>query len=280
MKRPRSRAARALAAAFVLVTAALAAAGCGGAMSGEAKEPAMSSDRAAMVPPPMQARQFLAEPAARARYWARSMLGWPRIAAARPNDAHRALATLERSNALTGVITQNVDGLHQAAGSLRVVELHGALARVRCLDCGAHEPRKSLQERLHAENPGWDAHSAPLAPDGDADLEAALSTFRIPPCLDCGGVLKPDVVFFGENVSRPVVDAAWSLFDEADALLVVGSSLTVYSGFRFVRRAAERGIPVAIVNIGPTRGDEHAAVRIDARLGDLLPRLATALGLP
>ncbi|UQA55260.1 NAD-dependent protein deacetylase [Polyangium aurulentum] len=229
---------------------------------------------------PMQARQFLAEPTARARYWARSMLGWPRIDAARPNDAHRALAALERSSALTGVITQNVDGLHQAAGSLRVVELHGALARVRCLDCGAHEPRKALQERLLAENPGWDAQAAPLAPDGDADLEAALCTFRVPPCLACGGVLKPDVVFFGENVPRHVVDAAWSLFDEADALLVVGSSLTVYSGFRFVRRAAERGIPVAIVNIGPTRGDEHAAVRVDARLGDLLPRLATALGLP
>jgi NAD-dependent SIR2 family protein deacetylase len=226
---------------------------------------------------PMQARQFLSEPTARARYWARSMLGWPRIAAARPNDAHRALATLERSSALTGVITQNVDGLHQAAGSQRVVELHGALARVRCLDCGAHEPRTSLQERLHAQNPGWDAHTAPLAPDGDADLEAALSTFHVPPCLACDGVLKPDVVFFGENVPRPVVDAAWSLFDEADALLVVGSSLTVYSGFRFVRRAAERGIPVAIINIGATRGDDHATLRIDARLGDLLPRLATAM---
>jgi NAD-dependent SIR2 family protein deacetylase len=229
---------------------------------------------------PMQARQFLAEPQARARYWARSMLGWPRIAAARPNDAHRALATLEQHEKLTGVITQNVDGLHQAAGSRRVVELHGALARVRCLDCGAHEPRRSLQERLHTANPDWHAHAAPLAPDGDADLEAALSTFRVPTCLACGsGVLKPDVVFFGENVPPPVVEAAWSLFDEADALLVVGSSLTVYSGFRFVRRAAERGIPVAIVNIGPTRGDEHAALRIDARLGDLLPRLATALAV-
>jgi NAD-dependent SIR2 family protein deacetylase len=229
---------------------------------------------------PMQARQFSADPQARARYWARSMLGWPRIAAAHPNDAHKALATLEQHQKLTGVITQNVDGLHQAAGSQRVVELHGALARVRCLDCGAHEPRKSLQERLHAENPDWHAHSAPLAPDGDADLETALSTFRVPTCLACtSGVLKPDVVFFGENVPRPVVDAAWSLFDEADALLVVGSSLTVYSGFRFVRRAAERGIPVAIVNIGPTRGDEHAALRIDARLGDLLPRLARALAV-
>lgn len=227
---------------------------------------------------PMQARQFFADPGARARYWARSVIGWPRIAQAAPNPAHRALAALEQAGVLGGVITQNVDGLHQAAGSRRVVELHGALARVRCLGCGAGELRASLQERLLAHNPGWDAHAAPLAPDGDADLEAALSAFRVPGCLACDGVLKPDVVFFGENVPQPVVDAAWAIFDEADALLVVGSSLTVFSGFRFVRRAAERGVPVAIVNLGPTRGDELAALRIDARLGDVLPRLAAAFG--
>lgn len=227
---------------------------------------------------PVQARQFIADPAARARYWARSVVGWPRIAEARPNAAHRALSALERRGAITGVITQNVDGLHQAAGSERVVELHGALARVRCLGCGALEPRAALQERLLEHNPGWDAHAAPVAPDGDADLEAALAGFRVPGCAACDGVLKPDVVFFGENVPAKVVESAWALFDEAEALLVVGSSLTVFSGFRFVRRAAERGVPVAIVNLGPTRGDPLAALCVDARLGDALPRLAAALG--
>ncbi len=231
---------------------------------------------------PMQARQFVADPAARARYWARSMSGWPRIAAARPNAAHQALAALERAGHLAGTITQNVDSLHQAAGSERIVELHGALARVRCLGCGAIEPRASLQERLIAENPGYALPSpkTALAPDGDADLEHdAFADFHVPVCLGCGGVLKPDVVFFGENVPARVTEAAWALFDEGEVLLVVGSSLTVFSGYRFVRRASERGVPVAIVNLGPTRGDEHAALCVDARLGDLLPQLVAALGV-
>lgn len=228
---------------------------------------------------PMQARQFVREPLARARYWARSMNGWPRFAAARPNAAHHALAAMEKMKGLCGIITQNVDGLHQAAGSERVVELHGALARVACLACGAIEPRTSLQERLVAENPSFALPNAPLAPDGDADLDAStFADFHVPACLGCGGVLKPDVVFFGENVPAPVVERAFSLFDETEVLLVVGSSLTVYSGYRFVRRASERGVPVAIVNLGPTRGDDHAAYRLDARLGEVLPRLAAALG--
>jgi NAD+-dependent protein deacetylase sirtuin 4 len=229
---------------------------------------------------PMQARQFHHDARARARYWARSMNGWPRFAAARPNPAHGALAALERARVLIGTITQNVDGLHQAAGSARVVELHGALGRVRCLGCSAIEPRASLQERLVAENPAWAVPAAPLAPDGDADLDPGhFDDFCVPVCLGCGGTLKPDVVFFGENVPGPVTEAAFSLFDEAEVLLVVGSSLTVYSGYRFVRRASERGVPVAICNLGPTRGDDHAAVLVDARLGELLPRLVAALGV-
>jgi NAD-dependent deacetylase sirtuin 4 len=229
---------------------------------------------------PMQARQFHTDPRARARYWARSMSGWPRIAAAQPNVGHQALAALERTGVLAGVITQNVDGLHHAAGSNRVVELHGALARVRCLGCGSIEPRASLQERLIAYNPGWAVRSAPIAPDGDADLDGGLfDDFRVPVCLGCEGVLKPDVVFFGENVQPHVKDSAFSLFDEGEVLLVVGSSLAVYSGFRFVRRASERGIPVVIVNLGPTRGDELATLCIDARLGEVLPRFVEALGV-
>jgi len=227
---------------------------------------------------PMQARQFLHEPRSRARYWARSMNGWPRFSAARPNAAHEALAAIERAGHCAGVITQNVDGLHHAAGSERVVELHGALARVRCLQCGVIEARASLQERLVAENPAWAVPAAPLAPDGDADLDPGyFDDFCVPVCLACGGTLKPDVVFFGENVPPRVTEEAFSLFDEAEVLLVVGSSLTVFSGFRFVRRASERGVPVAIVNLGPTRGDEHAALCVDARLGEVLPKLAAAL---
>ncbi len=229
---------------------------------------------------PMQGRQFVTDYRARARYWARSMNGWPRIAAARPNLGHSALATLERNGQLVGVITQNVDGLHQAAGSQRVVELHGALARVRCLECGQLDSRANVQERLLLSNPDWAGQTAPIAPDGDADLDGALfDEFCVPVCHGCGGVLKPDVVFFGENVSPQVKDNAFALFDEGEVLLVVGSSLTVYSGFRFVRRANERAVPVAIVNLGPTRGDELATLRLDARLGDVLPRFCAALGV-
>lgn len=216
------------------------------------------------------------------RYWSRSAIGWPRLANARPNAAHVALAELEHAGIVSGVITQNVDGLHHAAGSRRVVELHGALADVLCLGCNGPEPRTTYQTRLLDANPGWLDHAAATraepAPDGDVELpDAALDSFVIPECTMCGGVMKPDVVFFGENVPRARVDNAWRLFDEGDILLVAGSSLTVYSGRRFIHRAAECGRPVAIVNIGPTRGDDVACVKIERRVGDVLPDLADLL---
>lgn len=226
---------------------------------------------------PIQYRAFVSEAAARTRYWSRSAIGWPRIAAARPNAAHRALAAMEAAGHVGGVITQNVDGLHQAAGSRRVVELHGSLAAVRCLACRADEPRTAFQARLLAHNPGWQHQKVEIAPDGDAELGSPVRGFVVPACLSCGGVLKPDVVFFGESVPRERVDTAWQVFDEAEALLVVGSSLAVYSGYRFVRKAAREGKPVGIVNLGETRGDAEAEVRVEGPAGAILPRLATAL---
>jgi len=227
---------------------------------------------------PIQHGQFVRDAAARRRYWARSAIGWPRVAAAEPNAAHAALADMERTGTVAGVVTQNVDRLHARAGSRRVVELHGALAEVACLACGAREARAETQERLLALNPGFASRAAELAPDGDADLPAELiEGFRVAGCAACGGVLKPDVVFFGGSVAPDVVAAAFALVDGAEALLVVGSSLEVYSGYRFVRRAAERGVPVAIVNLGPTRGDPLAALRWDERACAALPALAELL---
>lgn len=228
---------------------------------------------------PVQYQQFVRSEEARRRYWARSFRGWPRFSVARPNAGHEAVAALEAGGAVIGVVTQNVDRLHHRAGSQRVIELHGALAEVRCLQCEAREPRARLQQRLRALNPGYAPAIAELAPDGDAELAGGLErTFEVPPCEACGGVLKPDVVFFGENVPRPRVEEAWAVVDDADALLVVGSSLAVFSGYRFVRGAAERGMPIAIVNLGETRGDPHATLRVDAPAGEVLPRLAQALG--
>ncbi|HEX2204610.1 MAG TPA: NAD-dependent protein deacetylase [Longimicrobium sp.] len=231
---------------------------------------------------PMQYQEFVRSEAARVRYWARSTAGWTRVSAARPNAGHAALARLEEGGAVRGVITQNVDGLHHAAGSRRVVELHGSLAAVRCLACEAAVPRGAFQARLRAENAEWAARLAEdgvePAPDGDAELPAwAMERFRVPACEGCGGVMKPDVVFFGENVPKARVDEAWRLFDEGDVLLVAGSSLAVYSGRRFVYRARERGVPIAVVNLGPTRADESAAVKVEGRLGEVLPALAGAL---
>jgi len=235
---------------------------------------------------PIQLQEFLRSEATRARYWARSAVGWPRMTAARPNAAHEALARLEAAGLVRGLITQNVDGLHQAAGSTRVLELHGSLARVRCLACPAIVERGEFQEWLAVANPEWSARTlesaggvdGEVAPDGDAEVEpAALDGFRVPPCPVCAGILKPDVVFFGENVPRDRLTQAWDLFDQGDVLLVVGSSLTVYSGRRFVLKAQERAMPVAIVNVGPTRADDVAAAKVDGCLGLVLPRLTEVL---
>jgi len=230
--------------------------------------------------PPIQHREFVDHADRRQRYWARSMLGWPRLAGARPNPAHRALVELEAAGLLAGLITQNVDGLHHAAGSQEIVELHGGIARVRCLACNVVTPRAELQDRLAEANPRWSerARAVDTAPDGDADLpDDLVADFAVVACAACGGVLMPDVVFFGGSVPRETLDAAWSAFDRAEVLLVVGSSLTVFSGYRFVRRAAERQVPIAILNRGPTRGDEHAELRIDAHAGVALPALARAI---
>ncbi|MEM9068676.1 MAG: NAD-dependent protein deacetylase [Myxococcota bacterium] len=225
---------------------------------------------------PIQFRQFMKDAAARRRYWARAMIGWRKFAGKQPNPAHDALAELERAGRLTGLVTQNVDRLHHAAGSEQIVELHGALAEVICLACRAISPRHDLQRRLERANPGFGSDDVEMAPDGDAELEA-VEGFNVVDCESCGGPLKPHVVFFGEGVPKPRVDAAWSIVDSADVLLVVGSSLAVFSGYRFVRGAAKRGQPIAIVNLGETRGDPHATIKVEARAGELLPELVRAL---
>ena len=229
--------------------------------------------------PPGQMQAFLDQPATRRRYWARSMRGWPVMAAARPNDAHRALAALERDGRVHGLITQNVDGLHQQAGHRRVLELHGALAEVLCLGCGDRVSRASVQRRLERDNAFVLRAAAAAAPDGDADLaeDLDLADFRVPACERCGGVLKPDVVFYGDSVPRERVADAADLVDNADALLVVGSSLMVFSSFRFARRAHERGIPLVAVNEGVTRADDRLTAKLAADCAQALPRLAATL---
>jgi NAD-dependent SIR2 family protein deacetylase len=227
---------------------------------------------------PIQHDAYLRRAEVRQRYWARATIGWVRFSGARPNAVHGALAALEAAGVLAGIITQNVDRLHHAAGSRRVVELHGALADVRCLGCDALHARDEVHARLVDENPGWLERAVVPSPDGDAELpDDAVAAFRVVPCARCGGVLKPNVVFFGGTVGEPTMTDAWSLFAEGEVLLVVGSSLTVYSGFRFARRAHELGLPVALVNDGPTRADALAEVRVGARAGDVLPRLVAAL---
>jgi NAD-dependent SIR2 family protein deacetylase len=224
---------------------------------------------------PMNYHSFVNDGVARHRYWARSYLGWGQIAQAQPNDGHRAVARLQAAGVLSGVITQNVDGLHQAAGTRDVIELHGGLDRTVCLGCGERAPRRDLDERLRAANPGFGAIVDEVNPDGDVELsDDELVDFRMVDCTPCGGgPLKPDVVFFGENVPRERVERCFELVEAASAVLVLGSSLTVLSGFRFVRHAARRGIPVAIVNQGATRGDPLADVRVDGPLGVVLPAL-------
>jgi NAD-dependent deacetylase sirtuin 4 len=227
---------------------------------------------------PIHGPDFVRSAEVRRRYWARAMVGWERFRSARPGPAHQAIARLEATGVVTAVITQNVDRLHHAAGSRRVVELHGALAEVICLACGALEDREAVQGRMRDANQQWLDGTAQAAPDGDAHLaDDAVAGFEPPSCGRCEGALKPRVVFFGENVAAPVVDEAFARLHEADLLLVAGTSLAVFSGYRFLRRAAERGIPIAIVNRGPVRGEEHARVKIEASTGSVLEELAHRL---
>ncbi|HEX7663736.1 MAG TPA: NAD-dependent protein deacetylase [Polyangiaceae bacterium] len=225
---------------------------------------------------PIHGPEFIRSAALRQRYWARAMAGWGRFGAAAPNESHHALAALEKAGIVRALVTQNVDRLHRRAGSANVTELHGALEDVICLSCRALEPRAALQERMRADNPGWIDGPTPMAPDGDADLPAELvERFVAPSCVACGGAMKPDVVFFGENVARPVVDRAFAEVEAARALLVVGTSLAVFSGYRFLRRAAEKKTPIAIVNRGPVRGEEHAVFKIQASTGRTLAAVTT-----
>jgi NAD-dependent SIR2 family protein deacetylase len=228
---------------------------------------------------PMTIRQFTGDPAFRQRYWARNHVGWRHVAAKAPNAGHRALAALQRAGVVTGVITQNVDLLHSKAGSTTVVNLHGSYDRVVCLACGHIMPRAALAEQLAVLNPGFLERAEAVgglevAPDADA-VVADTTSFRYLDCAACGGMLKPDIVYFGENVPKQRVAQSCALVASADALLVAGSSLTVFSGYRFVRQAAAAGIPVAIVNRGPTRGDELATVKLDAGCSEILALLAS-----
>ena len=212
---------------------------------------------------PVTLQEFLGSASARQRYWARSMVGFPVVARATPNAAHRALARLETARKTTCLVTQNVDGLHQRAGSANVIELHGTVGRVICLECGADHARAAIQQTLEAENAGFLEARATAAPDGDADVAPdRAGAFNVPRCGHCGGLLKPDVVFFGENVPRERVGAAMRALDEADAMLVVGSSLMVWSGYRFCERAESQGKPIAAINRGRTRADHLFTLKV------------------
>ena len=220
---------------------------------------------------PITYQRFVADEWARKRYWARSLVGFQRLQHARPNDAHRSLADLEHRGRVTQLVTQNVDGLHQAAGSQNVIDLHGRIDTVRCLGCGRRGSRHALQLELEQRNPDFAALDAGKAPDGDADLEhMAFGTFDVPPCARCGGLLKPDVVFFGEGVPPDRVQRAMDAIDLSDAMLVVGSSLMVYSGFRFVKAMADAGKPIAAINLGRTRADELLTLKIADRCATAL----------
>ena len=226
---------------------------------------------------PVMIQAFRTQYAVYRRYWARAYAGWPRLTAAAPNAAHRAFAAWEAAGSLSQLVTQNVDRLHQRAGSRAVIDLHGRLDVVVCLNCGDVSARAALQEAMAAANPLWRAEAA-TAPDGDADIDdAVVEAFAAPRCERCGGLIKPDVVFFGENVPRDRNAHACESLANADALLVAGSSLMVYSGFRFVRLAHEAGLPIAIVNRGRTRGDDLAALKIEGDVGSTLTEAVAAI---
>ncbi|GAA1610114.1 NAD-dependent protein deacetylase [Kribbella sancticallisti] len=228
---------------------------------------------------PMTYGDFVGSESGRQRYWARSHLGWRTIARAAPNDGHRAVAVLQARGFVDGVITQNVDGLHGAAGARNVIELHGNLDRVICLDCRQTTPREHLDRRLREANPVFEGEATRINPDGDVELpDDVVKHFRLVDCTNCTSpLLKPDVVFFGENVPKPRVERCYQQIDEAQAVMVLGSSLTVMSGFRFVRYAAKAGKPVLIINQGHTRGDPYATLRVNLPLGQALTELADAL---
>ncbi|BEU23878.1 NAD-dependent protein deacetylase [Paraburkholderia terrae] len=230
--------------------------------------------------PPITLQEFLGSVASRQRYWARSTVGWPVVAKAAPNAAHHALARLEAAGHVGALVTQNVDGLHQRAGSSDVIELHGSIGEVTCLDCNSHHTRASIQQTLINTNPALLDVIAEPAADGDAHLEwHDLGSFRVPPCPNCGGLLKPAVVFFGENVPKARVEAATHALDAADAMLVVGSSLMVYSGYRFCVWAQKMGKPVAAINLGRTRADPLLSLKVEAPCGDALAALAARLAV-
>ncbi len=227
---------------------------------------------------PMRFQEFMSSAAARRRYWSRSVVGWPRFNRAGPNAAHHALAALEQGGRIAGLITQNVDGLHQAAGSDNVIELHGSLGQVRCMGCGGTRTRADMQDALESLNPEAVTRPNRYIADGDAEVDPShQADFAVPACEKCGGILKPDVVYFGESVPRGRVDACWEMYEAADSVLVVGSSLTVFSGRRFVLRAEKEGVPVAILNLGATRGDAAAALKVDAPVGPALSEVAKRL---
>ena len=230
---------------------------------------------------PMTIRQFTSDRAFRQRYWARNHVGWRHMDDTLPNAGHRAMAELEHAGVVSGVITQNVDLLHTKAGSRNVIDLHGTYARVVCLTCGHTLSRAALAEQLEALNPGFTARAEAIgglavAPDADA-VVADTASFRYLDCVRCAGMLKPDIVYFGENVPKDFVAEAYRMVEQADALLVAGSSLTVFSGYRFVRHAAALGIPIAIVNRGRTRGDDLAAAKVDGGCSELLALLVGEL---
>lgn len=226
---------------------------------------------------PIQFGDFVASEAARRRYWARSFVGWQRFSHAKPNPAHRALADLETSGRVDTLITQNVDGLHSAAGSRQVINLHGRLSKVICLQCNTAGERDEFQQRLAEANPGWQAGASVYRADGDAELESdVVDSFMVPDCLHCGGTLKPDVVMFGESVPKDRVQDAMDAVERADALLVVGSSLMVFSGYRFARHARASGKPVVILNQGYTRADDIASLKVDEDCAQVLPAVVAA----
>ena len=227
---------------------------------------------------PVQYDDFVSNDNARRRYWARSFVGWRRIRSAKPNAAHAALAKLERAGHVNSLITQNVDNLHRVAGSRRVIDLHGVLHKTRCLSCNRKGKRSDWQAILEERNPNWSAEAEAYAPDGDAEISNSdYLHFNVPGCPACGGIIKPDVVFFGEPVPSERVNDATAKLGQSDALLVVGSSLMVFSGYRFARLANTAGIPVIIINRGRTRADEFAAQKLSNDCAEILPRLVDGL---